>query len=262
MGTGDNSVILRTFALQTGSCGNAYYVETAGARLLFDAGINGVTAQRRMGEYGLDIRDVRALFVSHEHRDHIAFAGVYQRKFALPVHMTRDTRHANRWPLGKLGAVHYFRSGESVVVGDATVTSVRTPHDAADGVAYVVESEGKRLGILTDLGHAFDGLAPLLTTLDAAYLEANYDPDLLEDGEYPYFVKERIRGSAGHLSNDDAAALIDECGTDRLRWLTLVHLSADNNHPELALGAARAVVGPNYPLHLAPRDRVSPMLEL
>jgi phosphoribosyl 1,2-cyclic phosphodiesterase len=212
--------------------------------------------------YDRDIHEVDALFISHEHRDHIAHAGVIHRKFGIPLHMTRDTRHASVWPLGKLGKVNYFLSGESVTIGDAKIHTHRTAHDAVDGVAYVIEAEGKRLGILTDLGHASDALADLLATLDAAYLESNYDPMLLEAGEYPYHVKARIRGEGGHLSNEDAADLIARCGAHRPAWITLVHLSEGNNRPDLAIEASRAVVGPEYPLHLAPRDHVSPMLEL
>ena len=253
---------MRTFALQTGSCGNAYYVEAAGTRLLFDAGINGVTAQERMMCYDRDIHAVDALFVSHEHRDHIGHAGVYHRKFGIPLHMTRDTRHASVLPLGKLGEVNYFLSGDSIAIGEVMIHTHRTAHDAVDGVAYVIEAEGKRLGILTDLGHASDAVAALLPTLDGLYIESNYDPELLEAGEYPLFVKARIRGEGGHLCNQDVADLIERCGHDRLGWITLVHLSEGNNRPQLALETTRAVVGPDYPLHIAPRNRVSPMLEV
>ncbi len=250
-----------TFSLQSGSNGNAIYVEAGDVRLLFDAGISGKTAEGRMRVHGRQIRDVTALIVSHDHVDHIRCAGIYQRKYGLPIYMTERTRRAYRGGLGPLKDVRYFESGQPLRFDRVVVHTLPTPHDAADGSVFVIEYEGRRLGILTDLGHPFDDLRRLLPTLDAAYLESNYDPQMLASGPYPPQLQARIRGSGGHLSNHESASLV--CGAARrLRWVALAHLSEHNNLPELALETHRRQVGRQFPFYLASRYDVSPVIEL
>lgn len=253
---------MKTFSLQSGSNGNSIYVEADGVHLLFDAGISGKVAERRMAAHGRDIRDVDALVISHEHTDHIRSAGIFHRKFGLPVYATRKTFRAGtvRGQLGMLSDVRHFRSGDTLSFGDVLVHSIPTAHDAIDGVAFVVECAGKRLGILTDLGHPFDGLQGILESLDAVYLECNYDPDMLADGEYPVHLKRRIRGPGGHLSNDESAALLGACGRRRPKWLAVAHLSGHNNHPKLAVGAQHNAVGRDYPVYYASREDCSKLL--
>jgi phosphoribosyl 1,2-cyclic phosphodiesterase len=250
-----------TFSLQSGSNGNAIYVEAGDVRLLFDAGISGKTAEGRMRVHGRRIRDVTALIISHDHVDHIRCAGIYQRKFGLPIYMTERTRRAYRQDLGPLKDVRYFESGRPLRFDKVVVHTFPTPHDAVDGSVFVIEHEGRRLGILTDLGHPFDDLRRLLPTLDAAYLESNYDPQMLADGPYPPQLQARIRGSGGHLSNHESAALVCEAAR-RLRWVALAHLSEQNNLPELALETHRREVGHQLALYLASRYDVSPVIEL
>jgi phosphoribosyl 1,2-cyclic phosphodiesterase len=245
-----------TFSLQSGSNGNAIYVEANGTGLLFDAGITGAAAHARMAQRGRDIRDVTALIISHDHIDHVRCAGVYHRKFKIPVYITPWTHAATWCNLGRIDDLRYFNSGDTLQFDGMKVFTVRTPHDAADGVVFVVECEGKRLGIFTDLGHPFPGLLDLIESCDAAYLECNYDPYMLETGAYAEPLKARIRGSGGHLSNDEAAELVRRCGR-RPRWIAMAHLSENNNHPELALAAHRAAIGRDYPIFHASRYRCS-----
>ncbi|HNQ23897.1 MAG TPA: MBL fold metallo-hydrolase [Phycisphaerae bacterium] len=249
-----------TCSLQSGSNGNAIYVEAGGVALLFDAGISGLQAQKRLAEHDRDIRRVDALLISHDHNDHVRCAGVYQRKFGLPIYITPRTRAALWCSLGKVHDVRPFTSGDTLSFGAVGVHTVPTPHDAADGVGFIIEHEGKRLAILTDLGHPFAGLLPLLRSVDAAYLECNYDPDLLDNGPYPPQLKARIRGPHGHLSNDEAAELLRHCGRHRPHWVAAAHLSEENNLPDLALDALQTATGRDYPVYLASRYHVSDML--
>ncbi|MHC4235939.1 MAG: MBL fold metallo-hydrolase [Planctomycetota bacterium] len=251
-----------TFSLQSGSNGNSIYVEAAGVRLLFDAGISGKLAEQRMAQYGRDIREVDAVLLSHDHIDHVCCAGIYQRKFGLPIYMTRVTRRAIQCDLGRLNDVRYFRAGESVEFDPVTVHTLRTPHDAADGVAFIVECQGRRLGILSDLGHPFARLARTLEELEAAYLESNYDPQMLEEGSYPAYVKARIRGTGGHLSNIESADLLRGCQAGRPKWIALAHLSEENNDPQLALATHRQHLGNGYPLFVASRYGASELLDV
>lgn len=253
---------MQSFSLQSGSNGNSIYVEANGARLLFDAGISGRMAQGRMSVHRRDINDVDALIISHDHNDHIRCAGVYQRKFGLPIYITRKTHDAaERWcKMGVLSDVRYFQAGDVLEIDGVRVHTIPTAHDAVDGVGFVVECEQKRLGILTDLGHPFEGLQGVLESVDAAYLESNYDPEMLRRGGYPPALQARISGDGGHLSNGDAADLLRGCGRKRPRWVALAHLSEHNNCPELAIETQHNAVGNDYPVHIAHRDKVSSVL--
>ena len=252
---------MHTFSLQSGSNGNAIYVEADGTRLLFDAGISGRQARLRMATHGRDIRDVDALLLSHDHADHVRCAGIYQRLFGIRICVTKPTFRAIHSQLGKVSDVRHFHAGQSLSFGPITVHTYPTPHDGIDGVVFVVECRRKRLGIFTDLGHPFNHLAEQLDSVDAAYLESNYDPQMLEEGPYPPYLKARIRGSGGHLSNEESAELVRRCGR-RHKWIALAHLSEQNNHPDLALSTHRNLLGTGLNLTIASRYGVSELLRV
>ena len=254
---------MKVISLQSGSNGNCIYVEAGETRLLFDAGISGKRAAERLAAHGRDIRDVDALLISHDHADHARCAGIYHRKFALPVHATARTLETadGKYPLGKIDTVHHFRSGRTLEFGDVKVETIPTPHDGVDGSAFVVDDGERRLGILTDLGHVFDALGDVIASLDAVLLESNYDPEMLEQGPYPWSVKRRIDGPGGHLSNAEAAELLGARGMD-LTWACLGHMSEDNNSPDRALAAHQDLLGCDFPLHLAGRYVATDVLDV
>ncbi|OHB82009.1 MAG: hypothetical protein A2W31_05315 [Planctomycetes bacterium RBG_16_64_10] len=255
---------MRMIALQSGSNGNCAYIETADVRLLIDAGISGCSAEERLAHYGRDIRQVDALLISHDHADHSKALGVYQRKFGLPVYVTRDTLATARakYRLGKLAAVHHFEAGTTLRFGTVRVQTVPTPHDGADGVVFVIDDGRCRLGVLTDLGHVFAGLPELVASLDAVLLESNYEPEMLANGPYPEFLKQRIRGPAGHLSNVEAARLLRRAVDGRMQWICLAHLSQDNNHPDVARATHQRIFGQRLPVHVASRYQATTVLEV
>ncbi len=245
-------------SLQSGSSGNCIYIEAGGVRLLIDAGITGVQAQERLAAHGRDIRTVNAVIISHDHGDHIRHAGVYQRKFGIPIYVTPATLAAAsaRCNLGKLTEVRTFRASDKIRFGNVLVYAIPTPHDGADGSAFVVEAGQKRIGVLTDLGHVFKDLARIVASLDAVFLESNYDPDMLAAGPYPAYLKQRIKGPKGHLSNFEAAELLRRAaGEKRLQWACLSHLSEENNHPDIALKTHREAVSGDITLYVADRYR-------
>jgi phosphoribosyl 1,2-cyclic phosphodiesterase len=252
-----------TIPLQSGSNGNCVYVEAGGVRLLVDAGISGVQAQRRLAAFGRDIADVDAVVISHDHADHASCLGVYHRRFGLPVYVTQKTLAAagRCRPLGKINEPRYFRAGETFHVGALAIETIPTPHDGVDGVAVVIDDGRKRLGILTDLGHVFADLPAVLGSLDAVLLESNYDPRMLAEGDYPPFLKGRIAGPGGHLSNVEAAELLARAN-GRLAWACLAHLSRENNRPELALRTHREIVGRPLPLYVASRYEALGVLDV
>lgn len=251
-------------SLQSGSNGNSIYVEAGGTRLLFDAGISGSSAERRLAAHGVDIRAVDALVISHDHRDHSGSLGVFQRKFGLTAYLTRRTLSGarRRNALGELGPIRHFQAGETFRVGEATIETIRTPHDGDDPVAFVIDDGRHRLGILTDLGDVFDELRAAVASLDAVLIESNYDPHMLEVSEYPDSLKQRIRGPRGHLSNQEAATLLAEAKTDRLGWACLGHLSEHNNRPDVVLETHRRILGRRLPLRIASRYQASERMEV
>jgi phosphoribosyl 1,2-cyclic phosphodiesterase len=253
---------MRTISLQSGSSGNCIFVETKGVRLLFDAGIGGNEAARRLAAHGRDMRTVDALIISHDHGDHVRHAGVYQRKFGLPIYVTAKTLSVaeEKLPLGPVHDVRLFMAGGKIRFGDVTVETIPTPHDGADGSAFVVVSGEKRLGILTDLGHVFEELVPVVASLDAVFLESNYDPVMLSKGSYPAFLKRRIQGPEGHISNIEAAELLQ--AGKRLKWACLAHLSKNNNHPSVALGTHRKILQDPLTLYAASRHTSSAVLTI
>lgn len=250
-----------TFSLQSGSSGNCIYVEAGETRLLIDAGISARQVKKRLALRGRRMEEVAAVLITHDHNDHVRHAGVYQRLFDLPTYMTDATHTKVRVQLGKARHIRKFRRGEPFTVGEVTVHSLATPHDAVDGAAFILEHGGRRLGIFTDLGHPFAGLGEALASVDAAYLESNYDPELLAAGPYPAPLKARIRGPAGHLSNAEAATLLAAHG-GRLSWAALAHLSEHNNTPDLALAATAAQVGRLFPAIVADRAVPSEIMEV
>lgn len=255
---------MQMISLQSGSNGNCIYVESGDVRLLFDAGISGSAAEERLALHGRDIRQVQAVIISHDHGDHIRSAGIFQRKYGIPLFVTPRTLSTamGRCTLGKLGEVQHFRSGASLRFGGVTVQTVPTPHDGEDGVVFVVDDGKRRLGIMTDLGHVFRDLGRLIASCDAVLLESNYDPAMLANGPYPRYLKERIKGPRGHLSNREAAELLGPAYSGRLSWARLGHLSEQNNSPDMALRTFREVCGDGRAIGVASRYAVSDVLEV
>ena len=248
---------MEVITLQSGSAGNCVFVRSGETRVLFDSGISGSKAESRLAEYGYDIRDCNALVLSHEHWDHISSVGVFHRKFGLPVYANSRTWNATRSKpsVGCIGSPNHFVSGEPFQIGSLRIEPMRTPHDAIDGVCFVIEDaqSGQRFGLLTDLGHVFTGLQKVIGTLDAVLIESNYDDEMLRHGFYPQHLKNRIAGKAGHLSNDDAAQLLSECHAGQLQWVCLGHLSEHNNSPDVALATHRDRHGDRFAIFCADR---------
>jgi phosphoribosyl 1,2-cyclic phosphodiesterase len=244
---------VNAISLQSGSNGNCVYIETDGIKILIDAGISSVRAADRLKMFGRDIKDVDVLIISHDHGDHSRHAGVYQRKFGLPIYITPKTfqRASAKYNLGKLSNVNYFQAGDELKFGTVSIQTVPSPHDGVDGAVFNITSGEKRLGVWTDLGHVFNDLYSEIPLLDAVFLESNYDPLMLARGPYPDFLKRRIQGPSGHISNAEAAELL-LAGT-RLKWACLAHLSNNNNDPATALKTHRKIGENNLTLYTASR---------
>ncbi|HDO21487.1 MAG TPA: MBL fold metallo-hydrolase [Nitrospirae bacterium] len=256
--------VMKAISLQSGSNGNCIYVESNGVKLLFDAGISGIQAEKRLASHNIDIRDIDALIISHDHSDHTRCAGIYHRKYGITIYATEETIDAayRCQDLGKISDIAFFRPGDKLRFDGVSVETIPTPHDATEGSAFVVSSGGKRLGILTDLGHVFDGLDKVINSLNAVFLESNYDPEMLEHGTYPAYLKQRISGPAGHLSNMESAELLQSADCDRMKWVCLAHLSENNNRPDIALETHLNILNGGLPLYTASRYAASDIFNI
>ena len=247
--------------LASGSRGNAIYLSDSQTRILVDAGLSGVEIERRMQSRGLDPSKLDGIVVSHEHNDHIQAVGVLARRFKLPVYISDETYAAAGRQLGRITAIRSFNCGAPFQVGKLEVHPFSISHDASDPAGFTVTSNGTRIGIATDLGIATTMVKTHLQGCDALIIEANHDRTMLEQGPYPWPLKQRIQSRSGHLSNDDTARLLKEIRHDRLSHVILAHLSEQNNTPEKALAAVgQALEGTGVSLSVAIQERCSEIL--
>jgi phosphoribosyl 1,2-cyclic phosphodiesterase len=234
---------MRIAILGSGSRGNAVVVESDGRRLLIDAGFSCRELERRMGAVGVAVSTLSALVLTHEHSDHVRGAERLARRHGLPVYATTGTLQASGLDGAAAGA-HRMGSGVPVEVAGFEIEPFAIPHDATEPVGLTVQDgAGRRLGLAADLGSRSRLAWGRMTELDFLLLETNHDLGMLRSGPYPWVLKQRIAGSHGHLSNEDAAGGLAELVSDRLRWVVLYHLSQTNNSPALAAEAVGEALG-------------------
>lgn len=219
-------------SLNSGSNGNCYYVGNDKEAILVDAGISCKETEKRMSRLGLSMDKVKAIFISHEHTDHIKGLSVLSAKFNLPVYITTGTLRGCRFNVRE-DLIRPLQSHQTIQVGDLNVKAFPKLHDASEPHSFMVSCGGTNVGVFTDLGAPCDQLISHFSQCQAAFLEANYDVELLSKSAYPYFLKKRISGGMGHLSNQQALELFTTYKTADMSHLLLSHLSKDNNCPEL-----------------------------
>lgn len=233
--------------LASGSRGNAALVYIGDRGVLVDCGISAREARKRIDAAGLGGVQIEAVLVTHEHSDHIAGVRVLSRSLGAPVHATRATAARMDAQLADVPDVCVVHPGDAFSLASFSVVAFRTSHDAADPVGYVFEDEtGRRIGIMTDTGTLTEEIAEAIAGCDVLGIEANHDYDMLENGPYPSFLKQRIRSERGHLSNRAAGDALERLASDRLHTIVGLHLSAQNNLPRLArasIGAACRSLG-------------------
>lgn len=230
---------IKFLSLASGSSGNCYYLGTDTYGILIDAGIGVRTIKKHLKEYGLALERVRAVFVTHDHADHIKSVGTLGEKYGIPVYSTPEIHvgiNKNFCMTEKLtsASVRYIYKEKPIQLEDFNITAFEVPHDGTDNVGYCIEVNGRVFSFLTDLGCITPTAAEYIRKAHHLVIEANYDEEMLKMGPYPKYLKERIIGPNGHMCNRDTAEFLAENITERLENIWLCHLSKDNNHPELA----------------------------
>lgn len=252
--------------LGSGSRGNCVLIQSASASILIDAGFSAAETARRLAAAGSSPEAIDAVLIGHEHLDHIRGLDVIARKWGIPVYMNRETAEAARRAAGGPWDLRIFHNGYPFEVEEISVTAFSVVHDALDPVGFTLETGSLKVFAATDLGKATALVRERLRGSRIAVIESNHDRDLLLNGKRPWKLKQRIKSSRGHLSNDDAARLLSGENGGKLTDVFLAHLSRDCNRPEMALDRItrglrrKGADGPR--IHLTFQDRISPAISV
>ncbi len=219
-------------SINSGSNGNCYYVGNQETGILIDVGISCREVEKRFARMGLSMKIVKAIFISHEHSDHIKGLTVLSRKYRIPVYISTGTLRNLPCSIDQ-DLIRIFKGSETVKIDEITITPFYKIHDAYDPHSFMLSYNKVNVGVFTDLGRVCKNLTRYFKKCHAVFLETNYDETMLDQGRYPYFLKNRIRGGSGHLSNREALDLFINHRPEFLSHLLLSHLSKDNNCVEL-----------------------------
>lgn len=247
-------------ALASGSNGNCYYIGNEKDAILVDAGISTKKILARMQEAGLESSKVRAIFISHEHSDHVHGVRVLSKKLGVPAWFTQGTFDSLRFGEGP-ERVNIFTPDQVIKVGTLNVHTFLKNHDAAEPCSFRIEHDGWNIGVFTDIGEPCQRVINHLHMCHAIFIETNYDEKMLWNGIYPYHLKSRVASSVGHLSNDQAFALVRDHAGPELVHVFLSHLSGENNKPEIAAECFKTL-SDRFTVHLTSRSAVGPTCRL
>jgi len=261
---------MRLCTIASGSSGNCYYVGTEKTNILIDAGISCKRITQGLEEQiGISGHELDGIFVTHEHNDHIQSLGVLARRFKTPLYATQGTWDGIGAKIGKVDTdlFNTLHSQGSLEIGDINIEWFPTSHDANEPIGFLLENENKRIGLATDSGMITSRMVTTLSNVDLLILEANHDEKMLQRGSYPAYLKKRILGSLGHLSNSSAGQALIEMAGIKTKSVILAHLSQENNLPGLALKTVGDILKENnidytFELQVAPRSRNGPCIKI
>lgn len=225
---------MRVTALSSGSAGNCFYVENDKSAILIDAGINAKNINGRLSSLKLSPEKIKAIFITHEHIDHIRGVNVFARQLNIPIYATKGTIK-NSFLCSDEKLINSIKKDETIHINGMKIESFPKSHKAAEPVSFSISSKDKKVSVITDLGYSCDNVNSAISSSDFLFLESNHDIEMLKNGPYPYFLKNWIKGDSGHLSNNQASLSVLEYGNSKLKNIVLSHLSKVNNAPEVAL---------------------------
>jgi phosphoribosyl 1,2-cyclic phosphodiesterase len=261
--------MFQTAVLASGSKGNCILVRTNETKILIDAGLSGKKIWNAMEKLSLKEEKLNALFISHDHSDHIKGAGIVARKMKIPLYITQETYRYGQKHLGIIDSyLTHFEVGDRIVVGDIMIQTFPSSHDAVDSCNFVItqaENESAKLAVCTDLGYSTRLTLNRISGTTTLILESNHDEDMLHNGPYPWDLKQRIRSNKGHLSNKQAVGIISSILHPGLKNIVLAHLSEENNSPELAERTSREFlesVRYDGKLYVADQYEPTPLLDI
>ncbi len=249
--------------LASGSKGNSCYVSDGKTTIVFDVGLSAVETQRRIESKGFDPSSLSAIVVTHEHSDHIRGVKVLSRRLSLPVYMNLATKKKVVDNLGNMDNVKLFACGSMFRIGSFFIQPFSVPHDAADPAGFILIRNNVKIGIVTDLGTITGMIEEKIRECNLLIIEANHDVNMLRNGPYPWYLKQRINSKTGHLSNDNAAKVVKNIRHPNLKHVILVHLSCKNNSVKAAFECVnKALLGYSTHIHVASQELGSKVLSL
>ena len=251
---------LSILSLNSGSNGNCYYVGNQHEAVLIDAGLSCRETEIRLNRTGLSIKKVKAVFITHEHLDHTRGASAIARKHRIPIYISAHTYFHSKWKLND-ELVKHFEPYQEVVIGGLSTNPFPKLHDASEPFSFTVSGNGITIGVMTDIGSACEHVIRNFSKCHAAFLEANYDEEMLENGSYPVYLKARIKSDHGHLSNRQSLELFIKYRPAFMSHVLLSHLSQDNNNPQLVEKLFKKHAG-NMHVSIASRHRESPVFHI
>ena len=266
--------MLKFISFGSGSSGNCYFLYTEDDGLLIDTGVGVRTLKKHFRDYGLSLSQVHHVLITHDHADHIKCIGSLSHDYHLPVYATSAVHKGidrNYCVTKKVAQElrHQLSYEEKIEIGAFQVTPFHVPHDSSDNVGYLIEAEGTRFCIMTDVGHVTEEMAQFIGKANYLVIEANHDREMLQQGPYPEHLKARIVSGTGHLNNVQCGEAIAKNASIELRHVWLCHLSEENNHPELArktvesvLRSYGIVVGKDFELEVLKRTKPTGIYEL
>ncbi|WP_170270163.1 MBL fold metallo-hydrolase [Heliorestis acidaminivorans] len=235
---------MRYTTLASGSSGNATYVENKASRILVDAGLSGKKIEKGLCDLGVDPSEIDALVVTHEHTDHVRGVGVLARRYGYKVYATEGTWKGMKKVIGKVeeSQICTVKVDEKVAFQDLDMEIFPTPHDACEPIGLTFDDGKSRLGIATDVGYVTRAMGRKLLGCEALIFESNHDRKMLMEGPYPASLKRRVASKEGHLSNEEAGQVLAKLCDGGTKQIMLAHLSAENNHPALALDTVKTIL--------------------
>lgn len=266
--------MLKFISFGSGSSGNCYYLYTDTDSILIDVGVGIRILKKHFHNYGLRFEDVHHVLITHDHADHVKSVGSLSTDYHLPVYTTRKVHQGierNYCVRKKIepNHAHVIEKNVTFTLGEFTITPFGVPHDSTDNVGYFVECGGVNFCLITDVGHITEEMHDFIGRANYLVLEANHSVEMLQQGHYPQYLKERILGDNGHLSNDDCGEALANYATPELHHVWLCHLSEENNHPELArktveqiLRSKGIIAGKDFQLEVLKRKTPSEIFNL
>ncbi len=247
--------------LASGSKGNCLYFGTKKTKILIDAGISGKSVKEKLGRIGVDLSEIQAILITHEHTDHIAGLSTLAFKYGIPVFANSETAKGIYHALGECPRFKIFTTNELFRFSDIDILPFSIQHDTPDPVAFTLQVDGLKIGVCTDLGIATSLVKLHLKECDYLVIEANHQPEMVHACARPQVYKKRVLGPSGHLSNGDCADLLEGIIHPKLRHIILAHLSKECNSPQTALEVVKAKIGQEFQLSIAPQELPGPAIQ-
>ncbi len=233
---------MQTAALASGSSGNCFFIEVEGTSFLVDAGISAKQIVQRMDDLGKDASSLNGIFVTHEHSDHIRGIDVLSRKYSIPVFVTEKCYDHCNVLTNEASLINFISKDKIFDLNGIKILPFSKNHDANDPVSYSVMNSNKKVSVMTDIGIACNNVIEHTKDSNVIFLESNHDIDMLQKGPYPIYLKRRVASDHGHLSNYNAALLVLQHASSKLKHLVLSHLSENNNTEDIALKTIKGLI--------------------